>query len=121
VGRLLGPDAVAALNTPCALADGDEMAVLVRRAGVGGRARDRHLAAQRGVRRLERDDFDDPLVRHELDEAAVLPVPAGASSVSETRAGPGTRGPGAGCATIGVGWGLEPRPREEGPQWRHAT
>jgi len=67
---------------------------------IGERDRDRHLAAQRGVWRLELDNFDDQLVPHELHEAAVnvsvcalvLPVPAGAPYVSEILNEPPSRG-----------------------------
>ena len=52
----------------------------------GERDRDRHLAAQRRIRRLELDHFDDLLVRHELDEAAVVRV-----GVCCRLAGPGRR------------------------------
>ncbi len=38
---------------------------------IGERDRDRHLAAQCGICRLELDHFDDPLVRHELQKTAV--------------------------------------------------
>ena len=38
---------------------------------IGERVRDRHLAAQRGICRLELDHFDNLLVRYELHEAAV--------------------------------------------------
>jgi hypothetical protein len=41
---------------------------------IGERGGNRHLAAQRGIGRLELDHFDDLLVRHELHEAAVVRV-----------------------------------------------
>jgi len=43
-------------------------------AWIGERDRDRHLAVQRGICRLELHHFDNLLVRHELHEAAVVRV-----------------------------------------------
>jgi hypothetical protein len=53
---------------------------------IGERDRDRHLAAQRGICRLELDHFDNLLVRHELHEAAMVCV-----GVRGRLAGPGRR------------------------------
>jgi hypothetical protein len=41
---------------------------------IGERDRDRHLATQRGICRLELDYFDNLLICHELHEAAVVRV-----------------------------------------------
>jgi hypothetical protein len=77
-----------------ALVDGDEVNVCI-----GKRDGDRHLAAQRGVLRLELVHFDDLLVRNEPHEATVVRVglrrrlagPVGASYVSEIRSAPSSR------------------------------
>jgi hypothetical protein len=71
----------------------------IERKQIGQRDRDRHLATQRGICRLELDHFDDLLVRHKLHKAAmvrvvcavVLPVPVGAAYVSEIRNEPPSR------------------------------
>ena len=63
---------------------GEDVSAAIR---ISERNRDRHFAAQRGIRRLEFAHFDDLLVRHELHEATVirvgvrrcLTVPAGSS------------------------------------------
>ena len=53
---------------------------------ISKRDRDRHLATQRGICRLELDHFDNLLVRHELHEVAVVRV-----GVRGRLAGPGRR------------------------------
>jgi hypothetical protein len=54
--------------------------------GISERDRDRHLAAQRGITRLELDDFDHLLVRNERHEAPMVRV-----GVGGRLAGPGRR------------------------------
>jgi hypothetical protein len=64
-----------------ALVDGDEVSVCI-----GKRDGDRHLAAQRGVLRLELVHLDDLLVRNEPHEATVVRV-----GLRRRLAGPGWR------------------------------
>jgi len=59
----------------------------IERKQIGQRDRDRHLATQRGICRLELDHFDDLLVRHKLHKAAMVRV-----GVRSRFAGPGWRG-----------------------------
>lgn len=51
---------------------------------ISERERDHHLAAHRGIGRLELHHFDHLLIRHELDEVAVVRV-----GVRGCLAGPG--------------------------------
>jgi hypothetical protein len=55
--------------------------------------RDRHLAAQRGICRFELVYLDEELVRHELDEAAVIGVGAGSRLAYSGRGVVGERDP----------------------------